>query len=53
MTKEPLPNNLIDSIIAAKNLNVALLTLRQIFFGTYDMILHTNKPKEEWNLDTT
>jgi len=49
-TGEPLNEELINSIIAAKNMNVSLLTLRQIFFGTFDMLLHTktsiNQPND-------
>lgn len=39
-TGEPLPDRLIDSIIAAKNVDVALLNLRQLFFGIFDLECH-------------
>ncbi|TPX58646.1 hypothetical protein SpCBS45565_g07930 [Spizellomyces sp. 'palustris'] len=37
----PLPSNLIESLVKAKNVNAALLNLRQIFFGWFDFTLHT------------
>ncbi|MFA5140751.1 MAG: M3 family metallopeptidase [Elusimicrobiota bacterium] len=36
-----LPEELIDKMIAAKNVDSGLTYLRQNFFGTYDMTLHT------------
>jgi Zn-dependent oligopeptidase len=41
-TGEPLPAALIAKMIESKNLNAALHSLRQLFFGWYDMDLHTN-----------
>ncbi|KAI9099325.1 hypothetical protein DFS34DRAFT_592989 [Phlyctochytrium arcticum] len=38
---EPLPDHLIESLVKAKNVNAALLNLRQIFFGEFDFTLHT------------
>ncbi|RKP26779.1 soluble angiotensin II-binding protein-like protein [Syncephalis pseudoplumigaleata] len=46
---EPLPKELIQKMVEAKNLNAGLLNLRQIFFGTFDMTLHSS----EETLDTT
>ena len=40
-TGESLPIELIDKKIEAKNLNQAIFTLRQLFFGTFDFLLHT------------
>lgn len=40
-TGEPLPNELLQSMIAAKNLNSGVLTLRQIFFATLDFAYHS------------
>lgn len=45
-----LPKDLIQSLIKTKNVNAALLNLRQIFFGSIDMKLHTME-KEDKNLD--
>jgi len=45
-----LPKNLIDSLIKTKNVNAAISNLRQIFFGSIDMKLHTME-KEDKNLD--
>ncbi|BGP17854.1 hypothetical protein JCM10213_008348 [Rhodosporidiobolus nylandii] len=42
-THESLPNDLIDKIIASKKLGQGLFNLRQLFFGKYDMLLHTTK----------
>jgi Zn-dependent oligopeptidase len=41
-TREPLPEELIDKLIAAKNANAALLNLVQIFYGKFDLIAHTS-----------
>ena len=38
---QPLPDALLNSMIAAKNVNSALMTLRQCFFGKYDMSVHS------------
>ncbi|GIW13943.1 MAG: oligopeptidase A [Tepidiforma sp.] len=40
-TGEPLPRRLIDAMVAAKNLNSGILTLRQIFFATLDLRYHS------------
>ena len=40
-TGEPLPADLIEKKLAIKNLNEASFTLRQLFFGTFDFMLHT------------
>eukprot|EP00834_Sanchytrium_tribonematis_P006307 NODE_453_length_7238_cov_1.750245.p1 type:complete len:653 gc:universal NODE_453_length_7238_cov_1.750245:6450-4492(-) len=39
-TKEPLPDTLIDNLIAARNVDESLFNLRQLFFGIFDMTLH-------------
>ncbi|KAF0980890.1 hypothetical protein FDP41_012678 [Naegleria fowleri] len=46
-TKEPLPDDLIEKMIAAKNVGVALFNLRQLFFGIFDMTCHTLSTSEE------
>ncbi|AMO25633.1 M3 family metallopeptidase [Ramlibacter tataouinensis] len=38
---EPLPRALFDKMLAAKNFQSGLATLRQIEFGLFDMLLHT------------
>ena len=45
-----LPKELIQSLIKTKNVNAAVFNLRQIFFGTVDMTLHTME-KEDKDLD--
>ena len=39
-TGEPIPIELVDQLEAARNLNQAFAKLRQISFGTFDMLLH-------------
>ncbi|WP_284466203.1 M3 family metallopeptidase [Diaphorobacter nitroreducens] len=40
-TGEPLPRPLYDKMIAAKNFQAGMATLRQIEFALFDMLLHT------------
>ncbi len=40
-TGQPLPRELFDKMLAAKNFQSGLGTLRQIEFGLFDMLLHT------------
>ncbi|KAI9497607.1 hypothetical protein BDB00DRAFT_925716 [Zychaea mexicana] len=49
-TGEPISDEIIDRIIKAKNVIAALLNLRQLFFGIFDMEIHTS---EDENVDTT
>jgi Zn-dependent oligopeptidase len=44
-TGEPLSDELIHKIIAAKNAGISLFNLRQLFFGFFDMYCHTTKGK--------
>jgi Zn-dependent oligopeptidase len=46
-TGEPIPDRLVDQLVAAKNLNIALLTLRQASFGLLDMWLHDELPDKD------
>ncbi|MGH8912415.1 MAG: M3 family metallopeptidase, partial [Acidimicrobiia bacterium] len=39
-TGEPFPAELVEAMVAARNLNIALSTLRQVQFGVLDMSLH-------------
>ena len=40
-TREPLPRALFDRMLAAKNFQSGLATLRQVEFALFDMLLHT------------
>lgn len=40
-----IPEDMIQSIIKAKNCDTGLLNLRQAFFGTFDMACHTSTSK--------
>ncbi len=40
-TGEPLPKELVESMVAAKNLNSGVMTLRQLFFATLDLTYHS------------
>lgn len=46
-TGEPLPRALYDKMIAAKNFQSGLQTLRQIEYSLYDMLLHTGDPARD------
>jgi len=40
-TKEPLPDHLLEKMLKAKNAHVGLLNRRQLFFGKFDIHIHT------------
>ena len=42
-TGEPMPDELIEKIIASQNFNVAMACLRQVSFGLLDMAYYTQK----------
>ena len=46
-TGAPLPHALFDKMLAAKNFQSGLQTLRQIEFSLFDMLLHTEHPPGE------
>ena len=46
-TGEPLPRALFDKMIAAKNFQSGMQTLRQIEFALFDMLLHTEHDPEK------
>jgi Zn-dependent oligopeptidase len=48
-TGEPIPEDLVSRLVAARDLNVGLSTLRQIQFGVLDMELHG--PGDDKDLD--
>ena len=55
-TGEPIPTELVNQLTAAKNLHIALLTLRQAQFGLLDMWLHdeaTDKDLDEIHVRST
>ena len=39
---EKLPVDTVTRLVKAKNLNAGLLNLRQIFFATYDLTVHSS-----------
>ena len=39
-TDDPIPDELLAKMVTARDQNVALKTLRQVFYGQYDMALH-------------
>ncbi|KAI7870737.1 hypothetical protein BDF14DRAFT_1768860 [Spinellus fusiger] len=49
-TGEPLSDDTIELIIKSKNVNAAIDNLRQLFFGIFDMDIHTS---DDEHLDTT
>jgi len=40
-TGDPLPQSLLDSLVAAKQLDSGIMTLRQLFFATLDLTYHS------------
>ncbi|EPS37390.1 hypothetical protein H072_8859 [Dactylellina haptotyla CBS 200.50] len=52
-TNQPLPDHLIDSLIASKHVNDALFNLRQLHFGIFDMRVHELKMPEDQALDSS
>ena len=46
-TGEPIPQGLVDQLVAARNLNVGVRTLRQVQFGVLDMGLHGPRRPED------
>ncbi|KAJ2713742.1 metalloendopeptidase, partial [Coemansia spiralis] len=42
-TGEPIPEDLVARLVAAKNEGLGMLHLRQIFFGLYDMAIHSTR----------
>lgn len=45
LNEEPLPSKYIEALINAKNVNAGLHNLRQIFFGIFDMTIHSSNDK--------
>jgi thimet oligopeptidase len=44
---EPIPDPLVDQLVAARNLNIAVSTLRQVQFGLLDMGYHGDQPNKD------
>jgi thimet oligopeptidase len=42
-TGDPIPEDLVDRLVAARDLNIALHTLRQVFLGRADLMLHDGR----------
>lgn len=51
-TGEPIDNQLVDQLVKTKHVNTGIFNLRQLFFGIFDMKVHTIKEKSDLdNLD--
>lgn len=48
-SEESLPNDLITSLVKTKTLNAGILNLRQIFFATWDLIIHGDSSGKYFN----
>jgi thimet oligopeptidase len=46
MTAKPLPEDLLKRMIAAKNADVGLVNLRQLFFASIDQLYHSDPPAD-------
>ena len=46
-TGEPIPDAMVDALVAARDQNIGLLTLRQVFLGKYDLAMHTAGPQPD------
>jgi len=44
-TGEPIPTDLVERLVAARDLNVALHTARQVYLGQVDLMLHDGRPE--------
>ncbi len=40
VTGEPIPTDLVEQLVAARDLNIGLFTIRQVFLGKLDLALH-------------
>lgn len=48
-TGEVMPKEMIQKVVATRRINAGLLYLRQLFFGLFDMTLHTGQPVDDIN----
>ncbi len=46
-TREPIPTDLVERLIAARDLNVGLHTVRQVFLGQVDLMMHDGRPDKD------
>lgn len=46
-TGEPISDEIIHNIVRSKNVNAAMLNLRQLFFGIFDMTIHTSEGTDD------
>lgn len=49
-TKDPLPVEIVDKMIASKNANSGLFNLRQMFYGMFDQTVHSQPKSDVANL---
>ena len=49
-TGEPIPDELVTSLVAARDQNVGLTTLRQVYLGQYDLAMHTSGPEPDLDM---
>jgi Zn-dependent oligopeptidase len=49
-TNDPIPADLVERLVAARDLNIGLFTMRQIFLGKFDLYLHAST--EEVDIET-
>jgi thimet oligopeptidase len=55
-TDEPIPTKLVEQLVAARDLNIGLMMLRQVSFGQLDLALHgpgDDKDLDEINREAT
>ena len=43
-TDEPIPSSMVEALVAARDQNIGLQTLRQVTLGKYDLLMHTAGP---------
>ena len=48
-TGEPLPKDKLDALLAAKNFQSGMQTLRQIEFALFDLLIHAHTPALDYN----
>ncbi len=46
-TGDPIPDELVSSLVAARDQNIGLTTLRQVYLGQYDLAMHTSGPEPD------
>ncbi|ORZ38746.1 thimet oligopeptidase [Catenaria anguillulae PL171] len=52
-TGEPIPDELVERLVKTEHVNDGLFNLRQLFFGLYDMNLHTRSVDDSKDVDST